>query len=179
MPAGASQTGRESPSAAGGSAVTTRSADADEVSVEPGDAEAPATSAASDFVVRSACSAFFLSERALARCAFSVDRRCCARWPGEPEADDGVPVAAAVPPAPEAPEAPVVPPAVVPEVALGLEPLGDGWAVGFGFGFGDGVVDEAWAGGVLPGGDLVELPFQEKATEPPAGILSESTPAEA
>ena len=177
MPAGASQTGRASPSAPGGSAVTTRSADADEVSVEPGDAEAPVPSAASDFVVRSACSAFFLSERALARCAFSVDRRCCARWPGEPEADGGAPVAAAVPPAPVPPR--VVPAAVVPEGALGLEPLGDGWAVGFGVGFGFGVVDEAWAGGVVPGGDLVELPFQEKATEPPAGILSESTPAEA
>jgi hypothetical protein len=50
---------------------------------------------------------------------------------------------------------------------------GEGCFVGFGVGEGDGL---ACLAGATPGADLEELPFQEKATDPPSGTLSESTP---
>jgi hypothetical protein len=63
-----------------------------------------------------------------------------------------------------------------PGVGIGV---GFGVGLGVGLGVGFGVGDAAWAGGAVPGADLVDVPFHENATEPPAGTLSESTPAEA
>lgn len=52
----------------------------------------------------------------------------------------------------------------------------EGFLVGFGVGLGDGEDDDAWTAGATPGADLVALPFQDIATEPPSGTLSASTP---
>jgi hypothetical protein len=55
---------------------------------------------------------------------------------------------------------------------------GEGLAAdGVGFGVAEGDGEAACDGGVERGGDLVELPFQESATELPAGTFWESTPA--
>ncbi len=49
--------------------------------------------------------------------------------------------------------------------------------MGFGVGLGDGEGDAAaWTAGATPGADLVALPFQDSATDPPSGTLSASTP---
>ena len=49
--------------------------------------------------------------------------------------------------------------------------------MGFGVGLGDVEGDAAsWTAGATPGADLLELPFQDSATDPPSGTLSASTP---
>jgi hypothetical protein len=57
-----------------------------------------------------------------------------------------------------------------------LSGWGEGFLVGFGVGLGDGEGDDAWTAGATPGADLVALPFQDMATDPPSGTLSASTP---
>jgi hypothetical protein len=69
-----------------------------------------------------------------------------------------------------------VEPTAVDDAGLDGDGVGLGVGVGFGVGLDDGEGDDACAGAAARGGAFVELPFQDSATEPPAGILRESTP---